>query len=337
MENSEIIVAGAAILDVLVRPASRKVFETGSWPAQEITMSVGGDGMNEAAVLTRLGKRVDFTGILGDDEAAGTIRRYCRENGIWDGHLKQRPEIPTGINVVLVEENGERSFLTNPEGSLRKLREEDIVLEPGPSAKIFNFASIFVFPLIGPEELEQLFRRARAKGLLVCADTTKRKRGERLEDLKEVWPLIDYLFPNEEEARLLAGGVKKENEAPLSDGTAGLDDADRIADRFLEAGVGCVVLKRGAKGCLVKSRHSRIEVPAVQGVRCLDTTGAGDAFAAGFLCGLLEGRSLEECGILANACGSLAVEAVGAVKGLESRRQVEERVRLLRRQMGKIE
>ena len=152
----------------------------------------------------------------------------------------------------------------------------------------------------------------------MCADTTKRKRGERLEDLREVWPLVDYLFPNREEAALLTGE----------------GDADWMADRFLEAGVGCVVLKLGAEGCLIKSRNLRIAVPAVEGITCVDTTGAGDSFAAGFLCGLLEGRDLRECGILANACGSLAVEAVGAARGIESRRQVEERAQRLRKQLG---
>lgn len=318
MNSSEIIIAGAAILDVLVRPASPEVFASGSWPAQEIRMEVGGDAINEATVLTLLGKQVDFTGILGQDAAADTVLQHCRRLGISTEHIKICPQIPTGINVVLVEEKGERSFLTNPSGSLRRLSAEDIVLEPSENTGIFSFASIFVSPLIGPGELKQLFQRARDRGLLVCADTTKRKRGERLEDLREVWPLVDYLFPNREEAALLTGE----------------GDADWMADRFLEAGVGCVVLKLGAEGCLIKSRNLRIAVPSVEGITCVDTTGAGDSFAAGFLCGLLEGKDLRECGILANACGSLAVEAVGAARGIESRRQVEERAQRLRKQLG---
>lgn len=318
MKPSEIIVAGAAIVDVLVRPASPQVFLSGSWPAQEIRMEVGGDAVNEASVLTVLGKSVDFTGILGQDSAAEVVRQHCRQLEISTDHLKICPHIPTGINVVLVEENGERSFLTNAEGSLRKLSAEDIVIEPSRKTGIFSFASIFVSPLIGPEELKRIFQRAKAQKLLVCADTTKRKQGERLEDLREVWPLVDYLFPNQEEAALLTGQ----------------GEADWMADQFLDAGVGCVVMKRGAKGCLIKTKEMKIEIPAVQGITCVDTTGAGDSFAAGFLCGLSEGKPLSDCGILANACGSLAVETVGAVRGIRSREQVEKRAELLRRQMG---
>ena len=69
--------------------------------------------------------------------------------------------------------------------------------------------------------------------------------------------------------------------------------------------------------------------PAVPDVSCVDTTGAGDTFAAGFICALSEGKSLEECVKWGNACGSLTVEKVGACEGIQNRKQVLERLKCL--------
>ena len=73
-----------------------------------------------------------------------------------------------------------------------------------------------------------------------------------------------------------------------------MDTPDEIADAFLDAGVGCVVLKLGGKGCLVKNRCERYAVPAYRHAQCVDTTGAGDAFCAGVVSGLTYGKTLAE-------------------------------------------
>ena len=69
--------------------------------------------------------------------------------------------------------------------------------------------------------------------------------------------------------------------------------------------------------------------PAVPGIKCLDTTGAGDTFAAGFICALAEGKTLEECAAWGNACGSLTVEKVGACSAIQNRELVLERLKML--------
>ena len=123
--------------------------------------------------------------------------------------------------------------------------------------------SIFVFPRIGAEELEIIFRQAKKQGKIVCADMTKRKKNETVKDIAAALQYVDYLLPNAEEAMLSEW------------------------------------------------------VPAVSGVRCVDTTGAGDSFAAGFVYALSEGKSLRECVEYANQCGAKAVGSVGAVEWTE--------------------
>lgn len=203
--HSAILLMGASIIDIIVRPASPDVFETGSSPAEAIMMSVGADALNEATILAKMGKQVYLETVIGDDEAGRYIINHCKKNGIRISDEAVREEYATGINVVLVQENGERNFLTNKNGTLRKLRLEDIRMPFPECVKIVCFASIFVFPYIGVEELRIIFSQAKAQGKIVCADMTKCKNGETVEDMAAALSYVDYLFPNCEEALLLTG------------------------------------------------------------------------------------------------------------------------------------
>lgn len=305
--REKIMVVGAAILDVLVRPVDENVFLTGSSPAQSIVMETGGDALNEASVLAKLGKDVQLLTVLGEDRAARVIREHCEELGVGLAYAKSEGGMDTGINVVLVRENGERNFLTNPHGTLRALDISHVPERFPEDVKILCFASIFVFPGMKNREMAELFSRGKAQGMVVCADMTKPKNGETAEDIRESLSCVDYLFPNREEAALVTGKSHPEE----------------MAEVFLECGVKNVVIKCGGDGCYVKNQEQSFYVPAFSGVSCVDTTGAGDSFAAGFLCGLLEGKSLRECAVLGNACGGMAVQQMGAAAGISGRKQIE--------------
>lgn len=305
--KKKIVIIGAAILDVLVQGADQEVFEKGSWPAEDIRMSVGGDGINEATILRKLGLPVRLQTIIGDDMPGKIVREHCRKYGI-DLNEGNSDGIPTGLNVVLVQKNGERNFLTNPQSTLRKLTKEHIRLPFPKETKIVSFASIFVFPDWKDEELSWLFRLAKEQGAIVCADMTKCKNHETVKDLRKTLPYVDYLLPNYEEAAMLTGET----------------EIGRIADVLLAAGVKNVVIKWGSRGCYIKNGETQLMIPAVLGVDCVDTTGAGDSFAAGFLYGLYQGYSLEQCGKIANACGALAVQKLGAAQGIDNLEQVEQ-------------
>lgn len=300
--SSDITIIGASILDILVSPADPGVFETGSSPAESITMSFGGDALNEAMVLAHLGKTVQLQTVLGDDVQGAMIRKRCEELGIVLQDSCVREKLRTGINVVLVQADGERNFLTDKNGSLRKLRVEDLELDFPGSTKVVSFASIFVFPEIGNAQLVQIFSAAKKQGKILCADMTKRKNRESVEDIREALGYLDYLIPNEEEACLLTG----------------CESAQAAAEALLAAGVGAVIIKCGSRGCLVAEGKEQYMVPAVPGVACVDTTGAGDSFAAGFLYGLSEGWAVRKCAEFANACGARAVTELGASTWCES-------------------
>lgn len=318
--RGNVLIVGAGVLDVLVCPVKEDVFRKGSVPVETIRVSAGGDGLNEATVLARLkGKEKGQEGVrlltlLGEDEAGEMLWGHCEREGICMELSVRDRDVCTGVNVVMVEENGERSFFTNPSSSLRKLSIEHMPQSFPRDVGILCFASIFVSPLFGGREMAELFRRAKEQGILVCADMTKCKNQETTEDIKEALSYLDYLFANQEEANMVTGK----------------ESMEEMAEVLYSCGVKNVIIKCGGKGCYVKNASLKRSFPAAEGVRCVDTTGAGDSFAGGFLYALAEGKTFTECVRYGNACGSLAVETVGACTGIINKEQAEKRMECLR-------
>ena len=323
----KLIVAGAGILDVLVCPVDRDVFEKGSSPVDTIKISTGGDALNEATVLARIAQergKITLLSVLGRDRAGEMILEHCQKEGISTEFVTVEKNLETGVNVVMVEKDGSRSFFTNPQSSLRKLSlehfPEDFSMIPGNTeeickeetrsadekAGVFCLASMFVSSELGNREMAEIFARAKKADLYVCADMTKCKRQETAEDIREALGYLDYLFANEEEAALVTGETEPE----------------KMADRLLDCGVKNAVIKCGARGCYVKNKELSRQFPAAVDAKCIDTTGAGDSFAAGFLWALSEGMALEKCVAWANTCGAMATEAVGACGGIADRAAV---------------
>lgn len=104
---------------------------------------------------------------------------------------------------------------------------------------------------------------------------------------------------------------------------AGESIPERMADVLLACDVSCVIIKKGCRGCLIKSAEIELHIPAFTNRECLDTTGAGDSFADGFTAMLAEGKTLLDCGIYANASGASAISKIGATGAIENREQVE--------------
>lgn len=301
--EKDITIIGASVVDILAGPVNEKLFQTGSMPMQMTRMSFGGDALNEAVVLSRMGKNIDFISKVGNDEAGLRILDYVKANGIQIDKIKLEEQLVTGINIVLIDDKGERHFLTNPQGSLRKLSLEDIMPYVDEMTDIVSFASIFVSPVLDIAAMEELFRKIKEKpGRILAADMTKAKNGETLDDLKKILPYIDYIFPNSDEITLLTGET----------------DPLKNAELLVDAGVSCAVVKCGANGCLIHTKQETYEVTAYSNVKVLDTTGAGDCFAAGFLYALSERKSLPECGRFACATASCTIECVGATDGIKS-------------------
>ena len=297
-----ITVIGNSTIDLLVRPVDHDVFGKGSVPAEEIRMCCGGDALNEAVMLARMGHEVQLVSKTGRDDAGERILSFLKENNVAADHMIIDEHAETSVNIVLVDEKGQRAFITNPSGSQRCLAKEDVLLVLDQAGEIVSFASIFVSSAMSIEDMTEVFRKIKEKNRILCADMTKAKHQETLQDLAGLLPYADYIFPNAQEAALLTG----------------IDDPEVNAKKFIEAGVKHAVIKLGEEGCLLCTEEKMMHVPAYHTDHCTDTTGAGDSFAAGFIHALASGMTLEQCALFANAAASCNVEHTGANTGIVS-------------------
>lgn len=308
MDNLDVLCVGASVVDIPLRPVDAGVFDRVSHPVDDISMQVGGDALNESIVLARLGARTGLVTAVGDDAAGSFIISRARSEGVDVSRVRIRKGMTTSLNVGLVRPDGERTFITNRNGSLWTTRESD--LDVGGRlgfARILAFGSIFNNPLVSGEWMASLFRRARAAGMTVCADMVPSRVGAGLEDIAEALGCVDYFFPNADEAIGLTGAA----------------DERRAAAVLLDRGVANVVLKVGGRGCLVCSAHATELVPAIR-QRAVDTTGAGDNFVAGYIRALLRGADPVDAAVFANGVAAVSVGALGATAGVHSLAQVEE-------------
>ena len=308
--NPEVIIVGAAITDLQVYPVKKNIIDVASYPAEKMIWTVGGDALNEATIITRMGHKVRLVSCIGNDAAANVILSHCKENNISTDYIKLDDKKITAINIGLIWEDGERTFINNKSGSLWTFSPEDIDLNAVSDAKILSYASIFNSPNLDEKFMIKLFERAKGNKMLICADMVASKKGEKLNDVAGALKYIDYFFPNYDEGKILTGQ----------------DDPEKIAETLLNLGVKNVILKIGKRGCLVKNKNESFIVDIYKGANCIDTTGAGDNFASGFISGLLENKSLAECAKMANCAASIAIEAVGATNGLKNREIFNERL-----------
>lgn len=306
------VCVGAAIVDIPLQPVNRDMFEIESFPLQQISMTIGGDAINEATIMSRLGHKIGLMSMVGRDAVGNFIIEHCEKNGIDYSGIKVREGIDTSINVGLVTADGERTFVTNRNGSLWKMTIDDVDLSRLKEARLLSLASIFNNPLLDCQALVKIFQEAKAQDMIICADMIKARLGETLDDIREALGYVDYFFPNYDEACLMTEETELE----------------KIADKFLDCGIQHVVIKTGRKGCYIKSQDgSVLEVPAMKGITAIDTIGAGDNFASGFITAILEGKSLKECAEFANVTASISVQSIGATTGVQKREQVDERLK----------
>lgn len=306
-EFCEVIIVGAAHTDLQLCPVGKDVMDMASYSVKQMVLTVGGDALNEATVITRLGHKVRLVSCVGDDVIGSLVLEHCRKNHIDTEYIKVDSNKVTSINVGLIREDGERTFINNRAGSIWTFSPDDVDKDSVSQGKILSFASIFNNPLLDESIMVPLFEKAKERDMIICADMVGCKRGEKLKDIENALSYVDYFFPNYAEAA----------------GITGKTDLPEIADVLLKCGVKNVVIKTGKKGCYIRNREEEFTVSAYPDTHCVDTTGAGDNFASGFICGLLEGKGLKECAKFANCTASVSVESVGATTGVKDRELVE--------------
>ncbi len=216
-------------------------------------------------------------------------------------------EIGTSKTVILDVPGEDRRYI-HTIGANAAVRAADLDAVTFTDGDVLFVGGYLVLPGLDPESLAARLASAQQAGARTVLDVCVPADEEvRFEDVAPLLPYVDLFVPNEDEARAMSGA-----EEPILQ-----------AEAFLSAGAGAVVVTRGPAGALMVAGNLRAELPAPR-VEVVDGSGAGDAFAAGFICGLVEGWPLERSFAFATAVGASACTALGCTAGVFSRQQAED-------------
>jgi sugar/nucleoside kinase (ribokinase family) len=286
----DLVVLGDCNPDLLVAGAVEPEFGQVERIVDDAELVIGGSAAITACGAARLGLRTGLIGVVGNDFLGRFMREAVAEAGVDLSGISVDGRHRTGISVVLVR-GDDRAILTAL-GTIPELSEEVVDRALLRAARHVHVSSYFLQHRLRAE-LPALLRDAKSAGATASIDPNWDPREEWDGGLLEALRDADLLFANAEEVRRIAGE----------------DDVETAARKLAERGPQ-VVVKLGPDGALAVHGADVVRAPALR-VDVADTVGAGDSFDAGFLAGVLSGRSPEESLALACACGSLSTRAAG--------------------------
>jgi ribokinase len=280
---------------------------------RDLRFVAGGKAANQAVGAARLGAQVSLIGRVGHDAFGGALVDSFEREGINVDLISRDEEAATGAAFVVVMPDGENSIVSVLGANDR--------LAPGlleEAGGVIERADVLLLQFSIPlESVDRALQIAVDRGVPVHLDPTPTGRGAA-----RLWHRAYRVTPNATEAEALT-------RVAVTDVPSALEAARKMRRR----GVKVPIIKLGAEGCLVLDDRGPRLVPGFR-VDVVDTTGAGDAFAAGLAVLTAEGASLDEALLFANACGALACTVFGAQPSLPSREVVE---RFLKQRQARVD
>lgn len=268
--------------------------------------SVAGAESNFAIGVARLGHSAGWISRVGDDEFGRCVVSFVRGEGVDTSRVKLDPTAPTGIYFKeLVGAEDPKVYYYRQGSAASRLSPADLDEGYLASARYLHLTGIT--PALSESCLATVQAAqvmARGHGVSVVLDPNLRLKLWTIEEAREVIAGLlagtDIFLPGLEEGQRLFG----------------VGEAEEVADAALAGGARMVVVKLGVAGAYLATPETRVHVPGFPVSRVVDTIGAGDAFAAGFVAGLLKGLPAPEAVRVGNAAGARAVAVLGDVEGL---------------------
>jgi ribokinase len=303
MPAPRVTVMGSYITDLAFRTAQLPAWGQ-TIMGSGFLLGPGGKGSNQAVAAARLGARVAFISKLGRDAFADLARHTWQEEGIDARFVTDTGDQPTGAaSIVVNERTGDNAIVVVPGSGLTLTTAEiDAAREAIASAVLFLTQLESPVPVV-----HHALRLAKELGVTTILNPAP---GLPLPDA--VYPLCDYLTPNETEAATLV-------DFPVSS----LADADRAAAALLRRGSRAVIVTLGANGALVKTPSVTKHVPACDAGPAVETTGAGDAFNGGFAVALAEGLDIVAATGFGCAVAGISVTRHGTAPSMPRRAEVD--------------
>jgi sugar/nucleoside kinase (ribokinase family) len=268
--------------------------------AEKFLLSAGGCTVNTAACLRRLGKEVRVLGKVGQDLFGDFVLRDLERLGIDASSIKRSQTHPTSGTFILNVKGEDRRYI-HLIGANGDFCAEDIDLASLDGAKVLHVGGYLGMPKFGSSDLTYLFREAKKRSLKTVLDVlVAAGRRVSLAEIETVLPYTDVFLPNDDEAR----------------GLTGYEDPLAQADCLAELNPDCAILiTLGSRGVLAR-RGNEVLRAGIYRMETLDESGAGDAFAAGVVTGLLEDWPFEFALRFASAMGASCTRALGCTDGV---------------------
>jgi ribokinase len=254
----------------------------------------GGSAANTIVGLARLGLKTGYIGIVAKDREGRLLLRDFEKEGVNTEGIIASKTGRSGVVIGFVDKKGERALYVDA-GVNTRITLDEINLQYASNTDFMHITSF-----VGEEAFnvqKELVARL-SKSVKLSLDPGNLYAQKGLAALKPIIERCSVIFPNERETKLLTG-----------------ENCAKGAEKLLSNGVSIVAVKLGPKGCFVTDGKEKHLVPRFP-TKVIDTTGAGDAFAAGFLYGLLKKKSLDQCGKIGNFVASRCIAKVGARIGL---------------------
>lgn len=296
----DVITIGDAMIAMCPREKGPIIF------SDNFKRKVGGAELNVAIGCARLGLKAGFISRLGNDDFGKYILKTIRGEAIDISEVKLVDGYQTSVYFREVLSDGSsRSFYYRENSPTSTMKCEELDEEYFRAAKILHITG--VFPSITKNNQDiilEAIKLAKKNNLIISFDPNIRLKMWTKEEansyIEKVLPYVDNILVGDEEIEILLGDITIEN----------------AIKTFHDYGIGKVVIKKGDKGAIGSDGNSIYEVDAIKPKALVDTVGAGDGFAAGFLTALCKDKSFKECVEFGNAVGSLVVGVEGDNEGL---------------------
>jgi sugar/nucleoside kinase (ribokinase family) len=302
---ADILCAGIVVADHICTPIDHLPAAGELVLADRLLLTIGGCAANVAVDLARLGVPAAVVGRVGGDVFGRVVADLLREQQVDVSALQISPRCDTSQTLIVNVAGQDRRFI-HTFGANAEFRAADIPLDRVARCRVLYLGGYLVMPEVHQDELASVFASARQVGAKTVLDVVTPGPGDYLSHLERLLPEVDVFLPNNHEAQLITGEAE-----PL-----------RQAERFRQLGVGTVVITLGGDGAVLVNDKVRLR-SGVYPMSFVDGSGGGDAFAAGFIDGLLRGLDAEGCLQMASALGASCVRAVGTTTGVFTRAECE--------------
>jgi sugar/nucleoside kinase (ribokinase family) len=303
-----ILVIGELNIDI-VAAGMRQLPESGiEVLADNCELTLGSASAIFAAGVAKLGCAVTFVSQVGKDSFGDFCLAALRNTGVSTKHVSRKATEKTGVTIAL-SNTRDRALITFP-GAIASFSAKDCDPSVMKRHHHLHLTSYYLQRKLQPS-FPALFRQAKAEGLTTSFDPNTDPSQKWSRSIASVLKYVDVLFVNEREAAVL---TRRQNK--------------REALKALGQMVPCAVVKRGPRGAIA-IQNGEVVVGAGFKVKPVDTTGAGDSFAAGFVSAYTRSAPLAECLRIANACGALSTCKLGGTPGQPTQPELQQFLKMI--------